>query len=99
MRNGPNLSHTFILRRQAAKRTFPPDLTAEAKQLALLLSQHKRPRLEEPVTTSTDDATYANGSHDTTVALTPLDAAADHADSDNTRDGYTPVESEGYEGH
>jgi hypothetical protein len=50
------------------------------------VTARKRPRLEEPVATSTYDATYANGSHDTTVALPPLDAAADHADSDPVMD-------------
>jgi hypothetical protein len=40
------------------------------------------PRLEEPVPTSTDEATTNTKSHAVAVALPPSDATADHTDLD-----------------
>jgi hypothetical protein len=76
--------------RKMAKRTFPFDLTiGETIQLVLPgveRRERKRRRLEEPFSTSTDEATTENTSHDTTVALPPpgvagVTATADHADN------------------
>jgi hypothetical protein len=84
VRNSPNLNRTFTVRRKAAKRILPWDLPIDEIQLALPLPQDedspatKRPRLEEPFPTSTDEATTTNDtSHDTAVVLPPPDAAAD----------------------
>jgi hypothetical protein len=125
VRNGPYLNRTFTVRRKAAKRTFPWELTADEIQLASPpphvprrslrarleidrlgdyvdtledlqqssdVRETKRPRLEEPVPTSIDEAATKTTSHDTTVALPP-DADADsddaehhHADSDPVMD-------------
>jgi hypothetical protein len=87
--NSPNLNRTFTVRRKAAKRTFPWELTADEIQLALPRPQDedtretKRPRrLEEPVPTSTEAS-----SKTTTIAIFPPDAAADHhTDSDPVMD-------------
>jgi hypothetical protein len=89
VRNGPHLSAG---NRKAAKRTFPWELAADEIQLALPRLQDeddytretKRPRLEEPVPTSTDEATTEKTSHDTTVALLPPEAAAAAADRDDS---------------
>jgi hypothetical protein len=91
-RNSSNLNRTFTMRRKATKRTFPWDLSAEEIKLAPPRPQDeytrdtKRPRLEEPFPTSTDEATTQNTSHSTTLALT-LDAdAANLAASDPVMD-------------
>jgi hypothetical protein len=95
VRNGPNLNRTLTVRRKAAKRTLPWDLTEDEIQLALPRSQDedtratKRPRLEEPLRTSTEEATTETASHATAVALSPATAAAvDHhlADPDPVLD-------------
>jgi hypothetical protein len=86
---GPNLNHAFTEHRRAAKRTLPWDLPADELELvsppqAEETQATKRPRLERPFSTSADEATTKNTSHDTTVVLPSSDAAADHhhADSD-----------------
>jgi hypothetical protein len=74
-RNGPNWNRTFTVCRKAAKRTFPWELTADEIQLASPppqdedIQETKRPRLEEPVPTSIDEATTNTTPHATTVAL------------------------------
>jgi hypothetical protein len=79
VRNGPNLNRTFTVRRKAAKRILPWDLPIDEIQLALPrpqdedIQERKRPRLEEPVPTSTDDAIAENTSHNTALALPPPD--------------------------
>jgi hypothetical protein len=87
VRNGLNLSAG---NRKAAKRTFPWKLKADEIQLALSRPQDeddyiratKRPRLQDPIPTSTDEAPTENTTHGTTVAL-PLPAtASDSDDSD-----------------
>jgi hypothetical protein len=68
VRNSPNLNRTFTVRRKAAKSTLPWDLTEDEIQLALPRPQDedehiratKMPRLEEPLRTSTDEATAEN---------------------------------------
>jgi hypothetical protein len=72
------------VRRKAAKRIFPWDLPVDEIQLVLPRPQDedtretKRPRLEEPVHITTDEAATNTTSHDTTVALPPAADAADH---------------------
>jgi hypothetical protein len=84
VRNGPNLNRTFTVRRKAAKRILPWDLPVDEIQLVLPRPQDedtretKRPRLEEPVHITTDEAATNTTSHDTTVALPPAADAADH---------------------
>jgi hypothetical protein len=94
-RNSSNLNRTFTVRRKPTKRTFPWDLSSEEIKLAPppqdeYTRDTKRPRLEEPFPTSTDEATTQNTSHDTTVAFpTYPDAdvyAAYLADSDPVMD-------------
>jgi hypothetical protein len=87
VRNCPNLNRTFTLRRKAAKRSFPWELTADEIQLASPpphdedTRDTERPRLEEPVSTSTDEAASKTTPHDTTVALSPPDAAVNNDDA------------------
>jgi hypothetical protein len=100
VRDDPHLNPypTFTVHREAAKRTFPWELTEDEIQLALPRTQDeeednytretKRPRLEEPIPTSTDEATTEKTSHDTTVALPPPEAAAAAA---TDRDDLDPV--------
>jgi hypothetical protein len=102
VRNGTNLNRTFTVRRKAAKRTFPWDLSADEVQLALPRPQDedtretKRPRLEEPFSTSTNEATTTqNTSHSTAVALTPDADAANLADSDPVMDINSNVRATG----
>jgi hypothetical protein len=69
--NGPNLNRTFTVRRKAAKRILPWDLPADEIQLVPprpqdedIIQEKKRPRLEEPFSTSpTDEATTENPFH------------------------------------
>ncbi len=95
VRNGlnTNLNRTFTVRRKAAKRTFPWKLRADEIQLASPrpqdedededIRERKRPRLDEPFSAATDEATTENASHTTTVALPAADTAAvHHTDSD-----------------
>jgi hypothetical protein len=87
-RNGPRMNRTFTVRRKAAKRTLPWKLTADEIQLALSAPQDegiratKRPRLEEPLPTSAEEAATNTTSHAITVALPPSYAIADHTDLD-----------------
>jgi hypothetical protein len=86
--NDPNLNRTVAVRRKAAKRTLPWGLGAGQLNLvsppqAKDTQATKRPRLETPFPTSTDEATTKNTSHDT-VALPHPDA--DLADSDPVMD-------------
>jgi hypothetical protein len=76
VQNGPQLSAG---NRKAAKRTFPWKLKADEIQLALprpqdeddYIRETKRPRLEVPLSTPTDEAPTEN-----TVALPPQNTAA-----------------------
>jgi hypothetical protein len=83
--NDPHMNQypTFTVRRKAAKRTFPWDIPAEEIQLALTrphdddgyVRETNRPRLEEPVPRSTDEAPTENTAHNITVALPAADNA------------------------
>jgi hypothetical protein len=77
VREDPNLSDKFVVRRKAARRTHPFDLAAEElllEPLSSLLSQaeynpaaaRKRPRLEEPLPTTTEEAARKTASPDVT---------------------------------
>jgi hypothetical protein len=81
VREDPNLNDSFIVRRKAAKRTLPWDLSLD--ELELMSPPHaedtpamKRPRLEEPFSSSTDKAATTMPSHDTAVSLPAAAAAA-----------------------
>jgi hypothetical protein len=87
------MNRLVMLRRKAAKRTLPFDLTAEE----LLVSQdddipaaRKKPRLEEPLTTTTDEATKKAASSNVSVGLPPPPAADD--DDDLNADAVTDTQ-------
>jgi hypothetical protein len=76
------------MRRKAAKRTLPFDLTAE--ELLLVSSQppqdedipaRKKPRLEEPLPTTADEAAGKTASHDVAVGLPPAAAGKNDANA------------------
>jgi hypothetical protein len=81
--NGPNTNRTVNISRKAAKRTLPWDQAAEE----LLVSQdednpaRKKPRIEEPLPTTTDEAAKKTASPDIAVGLPP--PAADGIDEAN----------------
>jgi hypothetical protein len=105
VREDPNLNDTFFVRRKVAKRTLPWDLSVDELELVTPPQAEdtpatKRPRLEEPFS-STDEATTTISSHVTTVTLPPPNATTDHVDSDpvmgmqpNTRAAEAPKEDE-----
>jgi hypothetical protein len=79
----PNMNRAVQVRRAAAKRTRPFDLTAGE----LLVSQdednpaRKKPRLEEPLPTTTDEPTREIASPDVVEGLSPPTADIDDADA------------------
>jgi hypothetical protein len=95
-----NLNCTFAVRRKAARRTLPWDLAAG--ELDLVSSQpssssssppqaedildRKKPRLEEPLPTTKDQAVRKTPSPDITVDLSPPAADIDKANADSTMD-------------
>jgi hypothetical protein len=86
--NGPNLNRTFTVRRKAAKRSepwYPQNLAAP-----LSIPARKKPRLEEPLATTTDEYARKTASSDTSVGL-PAAAAAAAADNDDTNANAEPV--------
>eukprot|EP00978_Attheya_sp_CCMP212_P015954 scaffold41423_cov34-Attheya_sp.AAC.2 len=98
VRISPNLNRTVIVQRKAAKRTFPFELAIDEIQLASSQRQaegildRKRPRLEKPSPTSTNEATTKNTgtSYMTMVALaTPHTTASAAASAKHT--GSDPV--------
>jgi hypothetical protein len=101
---GPNLNRTFTVRRKAAKRILPWDLPADEIQLVLprpqdedIIQETKRPRLEEPFSSSTAEATTENPSHTTTEAFPHADAAtaANASDSDPVTDMHSNARTTG----
>jgi hypothetical protein len=82
--DSPNWNRTVAVRRKAAKRTSPFELTAEELHLvsssspAEDLPARKKLRLEEPLPTTTDEAAKKAASPDVAVGLPP--ATADNAD-------------------
>jgi hypothetical protein len=84
--NGSNRNHTVTVRRKAAKRTHPFDLAAEELHLVPSSSlsspqaedippARKKPRLEEPLPTTTDEAASKAASPDLSAGLPPPVAA------------------------
>jgi hypothetical protein len=96
----PNLNRTVTMRRKAAKRTLPFDLVAEELLLVPSLSlspqaeaslqaegipvARKKPRIEEPLPITTDEAAKKAASPDVSVGLPP--PAADNHDADAVTD-------------
>jgi hypothetical protein len=81
--NGPSMNRTVKISRKAAKRTLPWDQAAGE----LLMSQdednpaRKKPRLEEPLPTTTDEAAGKTASPDLSVGLPPTAADIDEANA------------------
>jgi hypothetical protein len=96
-----NWERTVNVRRKAAKRTHPFDLTEEELELVSPpppqdedTPARKKQRLEEPLPTTTDEATRVTASHDILEGLSP--AAAENANADSVTDtqpnaGATPA--------
>jgi hypothetical protein len=87
--NDPNLNHPVTVCRKAAKRTLPFDLaTGELNLLSLspqaegIPAARKKPRLEEPLPPTTDEAAGKAASPDVTVGLSPAATAADGVNAD-----------------
>jgi hypothetical protein len=87
-----NLNDTFVVRRKAAKRTLPWDLSVDELELmsppqAEAIRATKRPRLEERSSASAEAAAAELPSHDTAVSLPAADVyvAADHADANSVK--------------
>jgi hypothetical protein len=98
--NGPNLNRTVTVRRKAAKRTHPFDLAAEELHLVPSSSlsspqaediqpARKKPRLEEPLPTTTHESVRKTASPDVSAGLPP--PVADCADNDDTNTNADPV--------
>jgi hypothetical protein len=62
--NGSNTNRTVTVRRKATKRTLPFDLAAgeleASPQAEDILAARKKPRLDEPLPTTTDEAMTAS---------------------------------------
>jgi ribosome recycling factor len=80
MREGPNPNGAFAEHRKAAKRTLPWDLASGELDLVAHIPTRKKPRIEEPLPTTTDEAAKKLSSHDAAISLPAADA--DHADAD-----------------
>jgi hypothetical protein len=86
VRDGPNLNRTVAARRKAAKRTHPWDLVVGGLHLVSPPPQaednlaRKKPRLEEPLPTTTDKAAKTATSPDTSLGLPPPPATDANAD-------------------
>jgi hypothetical protein len=85
--NGTDRNRTVNVRRQAAKRTHPFDLTNEELNLVLQednedIPARKKPRLEEPLPTTKDEATRETASPEISVVLSPHAAENDGANAD-----------------
>jgi hypothetical protein len=92
MSNDSNMNRTVTNSRKAAKRTLPWDLNAGE----LLVSQdednsaRKKPRLQEPLPTATDEAAGRTDSPAFSVVLPP--PAADNDDVDTNADAVTDTQ-------
>jgi hypothetical protein len=98
--NGTHWERTVDVRRKAAKRTHPFDLTAE--ELLIVPSSslspqdedipaRKKPRLEEPLPTTVDKAARKPASSDVSVGLPPP-VADDDDDDDDDDDSVTDTQ-------
>jgi hypothetical protein len=82
--NGSNMNRTVAVRRKAAKRTNPFDLTAEELHEHLMspsqaedIQVAKKPRLEEPLPATADEALKKTASPDLSVGLPSATADSD----------------------
>jgi hypothetical protein len=92
--NDSNVDPTVTMRRKAAKRTLPFDLTEEELNLmtppqAEDIPARKKPRLEEPLPTTTDQAARKTASPDISVDV----PAPDSDDANGDADAVTAVAS------
>jgi hypothetical protein len=88
--NVPDWNRIVNVRRKAAKRTHPFDLTEEELNLVPQeededIPARKKPRLEEPFPTTTDEATRDAASPDVSEGLNPHAAENDGANLDADR--------------
>jgi hypothetical protein len=94
VRDSPNLNDAVAVRRTAAKRTLPWDLAAQ--ELLLIPSSSlpraedipaakKKPRIEEPLPTTTDEVARKPASSDVSVGLPPPAEADDDNDTNVDR--------------
>jgi hypothetical protein len=90
--NVPNWIRTVKVPRKAAKRTLPFDLTGEQvnlmtpPQVGDIPARRKKPRLEEPLPTTTDQATRETDSPDVSVGVSTPTADNDDANADPVTD-------------
>jgi hypothetical protein len=89
--NVPNWIRTVKVPRKAAKRTLPFDFTGEqlnhmTSPQAEGIPARKKPRLEEPLPTTTDQATRQTDSPDVSVEIFTTTADNDDANSDPMTD-------------
>jgi hypothetical protein len=89
--NDTDWNRIVNVRRKAAKRTHPFDLIAGELDLVLQeedeeIPARKKPRLEEPFPTTTDEATRDAASLDVSEGLNPPAADDDDADADPVTD-------------
>jgi hypothetical protein len=89
VRDGPNLNRTVTVRRRAKKRALPWDLTARdiyrvTPPQAEDTPARKKPRREEPLPATTDEAARKTPLPDISVGL-PAAADDDHADADSVK--------------
>jgi hypothetical protein len=99
--NGSNWNRTVNIRRKAAKRTLPFELTAEELELVSPpqgedIPARKKPRLEEPFSTTSDEATRETASPDVSVWRSPHPAGDNDTNAHPVTDtqpnaGATPV--------
>jgi hypothetical protein len=82
----PNMNRTVVVCRKAAKRTLPFDLAAGELLLVSHIPARKKPRLEKPLPTTTDEAASKTASHDVSVGLPPHAAGGDDANVDSVTD-------------
>jgi hypothetical protein len=81
MEEGPNLHGAFTEHRKAAKRTLPWDLASGELRLVAHIPARKKPRIEEPLATTTDESASKNASPDISVGF-PRPAVDYHVDVD-----------------
>jgi hypothetical protein len=82
--NGPNWNRAVAVRRKAAKRTHPFGLTegdlhlvSKTPQAEDIPTARKKPRLEEPLPTTTDETSGKTASPDVAVGIPPSPASDD----------------------
>jgi hypothetical protein len=87
-----NWNRTVNIRRKAAKRTLPFELTEEELELVSLpppdeeIPARKKPRLQEPLPVTTDEATRETASPAVSEGISPLTADGANANKDSVTD-------------